>query len=184
MFSNHMGKKTVIIVFILGAIVLVFGFFLFRGQNFFKGRKESAAVQNFRKAPEFALKNYDGNVVKLSDFKGTALVINVWASWCPFCREELSHFAKLKEGLDKNMIFVAINRGENLEIAKKYSDQLGITKSFTMLLDPSDSFYQSIGGFSMPETIFVDKEGYIRDHMRGPMNTEEMRARVLNLGQL
>jgi hypothetical protein len=47
-----------------------------------------------------------------------------------------------------------------------------------LLLDPADSFYQSIGGFSMSETVFVDKDGFIREHKRGPMDVQEMRERI------
>jgi len=44
--------------------------------------------------------------------------------------------------------------------------------------DPNDSFYKSIGGFAMPETLFIDGEGNIRLHKRGPMTYEEMKVAV------
>ena len=138
-----------------------------------------------RPAPEFSLKDYEGREIRLSDFQGKAVILNAWAVWCPFCGEELKDFAALQQEFGDKIAVIAIDRAEPLETAKKFSDDLGVTDKMIFLLDPSDSFYQSIGGFSMPETIFVDKDGFVRDHKRGPMELEEMRRRtekILNSG--
>ena len=66
----------------------------------------------------------------------------------------------------------------SLEKAKSYTDELGISEDMLFLLDRSDSFYKSIGGFSMPETIFVNGDGEIVVHKRGPMELDEMREHV------
>lgn len=128
--------------------------------------------------PEFSLQNYEGQTITPASFAGRPLVINSWAAWCPFCREELRDFAKVKKEFGDKLEIVAIDRAESLTVAKKYSDELGVTNDFVFLLDPGDSFYQSLGGFSMPETIFVDKNGNIVFHKRGPMKLEEIRRRV------
>ncbi|MBI3955700.1 TlpA family protein disulfide reductase [Candidatus Gottesmanbacteria bacterium] len=135
------------------------------------------------KAPDFALQDYNGKTVKLADFQGRPLVINSWAAWCPFCRKELVDFALIQKEFGDRVVIIAIDRAESLETAKKYSDELGVTNSLVFLLDPSDSFYQSIGGFSMPETIFVDKSGRLVDHKRGPMEIDEMRNRMSKIMQ-
>lgn len=122
--------------------------------------------------------DYEGRSIRLSDFAGRPLVLNAWAAWCPFCKEELADFAILQQEFGEKIVVVAIDRGETLEVSKKYSDELGVTDKIIFLLDPGDSFYQAIGGFSMPETVFVDKDGFVRDHKRGPMKLEEMRRRV------
>lgn len=129
-------------------------------------------------APNFALKDYDGNAVTLSQFAGRPVVVNAWAAWCPFCREELKDFAAVQEEFGNRVIIIAIDRAEPLETAQRYTDELGVTGKMIFLLDPSDSFYQSIGGFSMPETIFVDAAGQIVFHKRGPMKVEEIRERI------
>lgn len=128
--------------------------------------------------PELIFSDYDGKIVNLADFRGKPLVINAWASWCPYCKKELPDFAMLQEEFDARITVIAIDRRETLETAKKYSDELGVTGKIILLLDPDDSLYKAINGFSMPETIFVDREGFIRYHKRGPMELEEMRRRV------
>lgn len=129
-------------------------------------------------APDFHLQNYDGEAVSLANFKGKPMVINSWAAWCPFCRKELPDFATVQKEFGDKVAIIAIDRQESLKTAKNYTDKQGTTDGLTLLLDPSDSFYRAIGGFSMPETIFVDKNGAIVFHKRGPMDVNEIRDRV------
>lgn len=119
--------------------------------------------------------------MSLADFAGKPLVINSWAAWCPFCREELPAFAAVQEEFGDRVVIIAVDRAEPLETAKRYSDELGVTGKLIFLLDPDDSFYRSIGGFSMPETILVDREGNIREHVRGPIDAAELKRRLLPL---
>lgn len=128
--------------------------------------------------PEFALENYEGVIIKKADFSGKPLVVNSWAAWCPFCRKELADFAAAQKEFGDKVAIIAVDRAEAKEVARKYTDELGVTDDLIFLLDSSDSFYQSIGGFSMPETIFVDKDGNIKIHKRGPMDINEIRQKI------
>ena len=131
--------------------------------------------------PDLAFENYDGQQIRIRDFIGKPLVINVWASWCPFCLKELPDLATTQHQFVGQAVVVAINRGESRELAKRFTDGLNITPSLTFLLDPHDIFYQATGGFSMPESIFVDKKGFIREHVRGPLNASEMKQKIQEL---
>lgn len=133
------------------------------------------------KAPDFALQDYSDKTIRLTDFAGKPLVINSWAAWCPFCREELSAFATAQKEFGDKVVIIAIDRAESLSVAKGFTDEQGTTNGLIFLLDPSDLFYQSIGGFSMPETIFVDKNGNIVEHKRGPMDINEIRQKINNI---
>jgi len=135
----------------------------------------------FEKAPDFALRDYDGKTVRLVDFNGRPLVINSWAAWCLFCRKELVDFVAAQKEFEDKVVFIAVDRAESRDIAKRYTDELGVTGNMVFLLDPSDSFYQSIGGFSMPETIFVNSDGNIVFHKRGPMDINEICERAQQL---
>ena len=174
-------------VIISGVIILVaviaFAFFISRGDS--GENKETTTSTNtsigdekktekVNKFLSLTFKDYDGNEVKLSDFSGN-LIVNSWAVWCPFCVDELPTFAELQAEFEGQVTVIAIDRAESLNKVKKYSDDLGVTDSFVFLLDSSDSFYREIGGFSMPETIFVSDSGNIELHKRGPMRIDEMR---------
>lgn len=159
----------IVIVIVLGIILIAL---------FLRGSENSLQTTPPRPAPDFTLKDYAGAEIQLADFRGQNLIINSWASWCPFCRKELQEFAAVKKEFGNAVVIIAIDRAESLETAKRYSEELGVTNELIFLLDSEDSFYQSIGGFSMPETIFVDRNGLIRDHKRGPMDREEFRRRI------
>lgn len=133
------------------------------------------------RAPDFRLQDYNGKTVRFADFAGKPVVINSWAAWCPFCRKELVAFAAAQKEFGERVVIIAIDRAESRETAKKYTDELGVTHDLIFLLDPSDSFYRSIGGFSMPETIFVDADGFIREHKRGTMEIHEIRQKIQKL---
>lgn len=135
----------------------------------------------FKRAPDFSLQDYSGKTVSFADFAGKPMVINSWAAWCPFCRKELVDLAAAQKEFGDSVVIIAIDRAESLETAKKYTDELGVTNGMVFLLDPSDSFYRSIGGFSMPETIFIDKNGNIAEHKRGPMEINEIRQKIQKL---
>lgn len=138
-------------------------------------------VKNVKETPLFELPDYTGRKVSSLDFKGKVMVINSWAVWCTFCKDELGDFAKLQEEFKDEIVVVAIDRAESISKAKGFTDSIDITNKMMFLLDASDSFYKSIGGFAMPETVFTDTSGKIISHKRGPMKLDEMRENILKI---
>lgn len=136
----------------------------------------SSSKDTINRVANITLSDYDGNKTTLAAFRGKPLILNSWATWCPFCRQELPDFARLQEELGDTAVVIAIDRAEKVKDAKSYTDQFDITSKMTFLMDFDDAFYRNIGGFSMPETLFVDAEGNIAFHKRGPMTLEEMRS--------
>ncbi len=139
------------------------------------------SMGDIRMAPAFSLESFDGEAVSSVEYAGQPLVINSWATWCTFCKKELPEFAEVQEQFGNEVTFIAINRAESLDKAKKFTDERDISDAMIYLLDPSDSFYKSIGGFSMPETLFVRGDGSILFHKRGIMSKEEVVERVEEL---
>lgn len=168
------NSKKIILIVIALAFIGALGWFLFAGSR----RDGEIAEPTYRPVPDLRFKDYEGKEIALSDFRGKPMVVNAWAAWCPFCADELADFGRLQEEFGDKLVVVAIARAESLEVAKSFTDKVGVTGKIIFLLDSSDSFYSSIGGFSMPETIFVDEQGFIKEHKRGPMSLEEMRRRV------
>ena len=165
---------------IIGIIILAIagGGILLLTQGGTPGEQQgTTSTGDGRQLPDLTFTDYEGNSVALADFAGKPLVVNAWAAWCPFCVKELPDFALLQKEFPE-IVVIAIDRQESLNTAKSYTDDLGITEDLVFLLDRKDSFYRSIGGFSMPETIFVDKEGVIQNHKRGIMSLDEMKRQV------
>lgn len=165
---------------IIGIIITAGGI---AGMLFFFGktnedRKGVIVQEERRRIPDIVLQNAEASEVRLRDFAGTLLVVHSWAVGCPFCGEEIMDFVEAQREFGNKIKIIAIDRAESFEKIKEFTGSIGVTNDLIFLLDPSDSFYRSIGGFSMPETIFVDKDGFIKDHKRGLMRTEEIGRRI------
>jgi len=145
-------------------------------------RQHASELKDLGKAPDFELTTHEGETVTLADSESKIKVINSWATWCPFCKDELPDFARLQAQYPEHIAVIAINRGESREKSAGYVSSLPEkSQKITYALDPQDSFYQRIGGFTMPETLFVDEENVIRIHKRGPMEFEEMKEKTEKL---
>jgi thiol-disulfide isomerase/thioredoxin len=133
-------------------------------------------------ADEFALtlRDYEGNDVALSAFEGSVLVVYLFASWCPYCGDEMRALANLKSRYGEAVSVLAVNRAEPLLEAKAYTDSLGIT-GLLYLIDRDDTIYKDIGGYAMPETVFITERGEILFHQRGPIKIPELEARLAEL---
>jgi len=180
-------SSKIIIPIIIGLVVIVGGIFFLQSSSPNSlsedgtGSAREGSTQQVGKedlVPDLTFKDYNGNDVSLRDFQGKPIVVNSWAAWCPFCVDELPDFAEIQKEFGDEIVIIAIDRAESLALAKSYTDDLGVTDDILFVLDPNDTFYRAINGFSMPETLFVDADGVVRQHKRGPMTAEEIRERV------
>lgn len=140
-----------------------------------------AGTVSFQPSYELVLKDYDGNDVRLSQFKREILVVHAWATWCTYCADELKNLATLKNKYGDRIEIIAPNRAESVYVAKPFTDGLGLGNSIRFLLDPDDAFYKSIGGYAMPETLFINDRGEVFFQQRGPMNTAEAEQKISEL---
>lgn len=130
-------------------------------------------------APDFTLKDYDGNAVRLSDFRGKkAVMLNFWAGWCPFCLAEMPAMAVVQEEFKDKLTVIAVNRGQKPEDAKRFTDDLNLTGVYTILLDPQDKIFRLYQGLAMPTTFFIDQQGVIRDVKFGALDSSQMREKI------
>lgn len=137
------------------------------------------------KAPDFALNDLDGNLVKLSDFNGKVVILDFWATWCPPCRKEIPHFIELEnEFKDKGLAIIGVSVDQGgVEIVKTFveqtpgmdypvlwldqrnSSEAQVSQTYQNLLSPSER-----GG--IPFTYIIDKDGYVRKHFVGYRDKE------------
>jgi thiol-disulfide isomerase/thioredoxin len=126
---------------------------------------ELAATKPF--AFDFKLKDLDGKIVSLADYRGKLTIVDVWGTWCPPCRREIPHFvALLKKYKDQGLEIVGINCNEvgtEDEIKKTIRE---FTKAYKMdykCLLSDDSVQDRIPGFQgFPTTLFIDPSGKVR----------------------
>ena len=171
-----MSKQTFIFIGLVGlaAVGSVVGTFVF-------GQKILVANQLphvYSRVPDVVLRTIDGRNTHVSDFLGKPLIVTLWAPWCSSCPDELHNLSLLQRELGDKIVVVVITRDTAPDQTQKAADAFDINGSLVMVSDTSDAFYQQIGGFAMPETLFVDQNGMIQGHRRGSMTLEEMRRRA------
>jgi peroxiredoxin len=130
-------------------------------------------------APMFELPDLNGKTVKLADYAGKVLFINIWATWCVPCREEMPSMEALYKqikGPGFEMLAVSVDEA-GASAVKPFMEELGLT--FPALLDTKSevaALYKTTG---VPETFIVNKDGIIIHHVVGP--TDWSRPEVVGL---
>ena len=127
---------------------------------------------------DLTFKDIDGKDISVASLRGRPVIFHLWASWCALCTQEISSFAALEKEFGDRLVVVEVNRRESSETVKKYADALDAEHHLIFVADSGDALYKEIGGFSMPETIFVDALGIIRDHASGHMDAVETKRRI------
>ena len=119
-----------------------------------------ASIANPRKAPDFTLKDMDGKVYKLSQFRGNAVIINFWTSWCPPCAYEMPALNRAWKKTRKMKIkILAINIGENEDQIFSFLGKYPV--DFPLIMDRSGNTVKQWKVIALPTTFVVDKNGYI-----------------------
>lgn len=154
------------------------------------GREKYQPVITGTEAPDFVATNVQGQEVHLSDFRGRVVLVNIWATWCAPCRNEMPSMETLYKDLkdtDFEILAVSIDAkagstddfgrpGGDLEA---FAKELGLT--FPILHDPSgaiERIYQTTG---VPETFLIGRDGLIYKKVAGgtdwaaPVNQELVR---------
>lgn len=116
-------------------------------------------------ADDFALEDLDGYLVSVSDFRGSIVVLNFWASWCPPCRQEMPDLNELdlefKERGEVVLLTVNLTDGqrETRETARSYIEENGF--GFTVLFDDRGVLANEYGIAAIPQTFILDRDGQI-----------------------
>ena len=120
-----------------------------------------------RQAPEFELKNLDGQTVRLSDFRGRPVLLNFWATWCQPCAEELPSLQRLHESLGEKglqVVAISIDRS-NHEKVRDYVKNYHLT--FPVLLDPDQEARRKYFILGLPTSYLIDARGRFRGFVSG-----------------
>jgi len=117
-------------------------------------------------APDFILQDLAGKTVRLQDLRGKVVVLNVWATWCPPCVEEMPTFQALTEQMkEQDLILLAVSQDERPKAVKPWIDERGFT--FPVLLDPRGVVGHNYGVTGYPETFVIDRNGRVVHHHVG-----------------
>ena len=169
------NKKTLILlvlvlgVLIAGALALYNGF----SQNMEQDRLATTPVQTTETtgtvetteslAPDFTVYDAEGNVYRLSDFRGKPVVLNFWASWCGPCKSEMPDFEAAYQKYKDSVHFLMVNLTDGMQETQKsaaaFIAQSGYT--FPVYYDTELSAATAYSVWSIPTTYFLDAAGHL-----------------------
>ena len=112
-------------------------------------------------APDFTVEMLDGSRITLSDLRGKVVLVNFWATWCPPCRQEMSHLQKdvIDRFAGKDVVVLPISRGEKRETVEAFIEKMGYT--FPVGLDGDQSIYKKYASNYIPRSVVVGKDGKV-----------------------
>ena len=142
------------------------------GDNAASDTTEDAALT---KAPDFVMLNQNGETVRLSDYFGKPIVLNFWATWCYYCKEEMPDFNEAYgEHDDIQFMMVNVTDGyqETLETAKNYIEEQSF--SFPVFFDTETEAASLYGLTGLPKTYFIDKNGNLIAHGNGMLTRDAL----------
>ena len=141
-----------------------------------------------KQAPDFTLHDTTGKKVSLSDYKGKAVVIDFWATWCAPCKVEIPWLAKLNDQYaSQGLVILGVSEDdldqddkaalikEKQEIADSAA-KLGI--NYPVLLDDKEVSKPYGGIDALPTTFFVDRNGKVIAATIGLVDRDEIEANI------
>ena len=137
----------------------------------------SSAEAKGKQAPDFALQDLQGKQVKLSDFRGKAVLLNFWATFCGPCKVEMPWLVELQkqygpQGLE--IVGVALDDSGKDTIAK-FAKEMGVNYT---ILQGQDAVGDAYGAVGLPATYYIDRKGKIIDSALGLVSRSEIEDNI------
>jgi thiol-disulfide isomerase/thioredoxin len=143
-------------------------------------QKEEKSL-SFSKIPDFSFTDLDGKKHEIADFKGKAIILNFWASWCAPCVQEFPQMLELAAATKDNTVFLFLSIDEKEEDINRFLKKhikTPVPSNVVIALDKdkhiSGQLFQT---FKIPETYLIDSNGYIKEKIIGfekPWNSDSM----------
>jgi peroxiredoxin len=170
-------KRDPVVLLVIAMVVagmLVFGYHMARRPT------DAKAIDKLsgQTAPDFSLHSLDGKETKLSDYRGKAVLLNFWATWCAPCKIEMPWFVELQnqygqQGLQ--IVGVAMDDASEEDIAK-FAKDMGV--NYPILIG-KESVGEAYGGVQfLPLSVYIGRDGKVVDKAFGLKGKAEIEASV------
>lgn len=144
------------------------------------GGSSGAEDASAEPAPDFTVLDREGEEHQLSESFGKPLVVNFWATWCGPCRSELPAFDKLCQEYGDQVQFMMVNMTDGyrdtVEKVEAFLDEEGY--SFPVYFDTEYAAAQAYNVYSLPYTVFIDKDGTVSASHLGALSEEKLKAYI------
>jgi thiol-disulfide isomerase/thioredoxin len=118
-------------------------------------------------APELSFTDLDGKPARLADFKGKLLVLNLWATWCGPCLEEMPSLEQLQLNLPDQLVVLAVSEDRGgAKIVQPFLDKLGL-KKVKIYLDPKSDVGHAFEVRGLPTSMVIGADGKVLGRVEG-----------------
>ena len=154
------------------------------GESEANSNNDDAEEENRIAAIDFTLYDQYGNEHMLSEYQGKTVFLNIWATWCPPCIEEMPYINELYQEYGENQEDVVILGVAAPNLGREGSEEHIIDfleengHEFPVVMDTEASMVYGYGISAFPSTLIIDKEGYIVRYVRGGMDKETMQSLI------
>jgi peroxiredoxin len=131
-------------------------------------------------APDLALLDLQGAPVSLEDYRGSVVLVNNWATWCPPCKEEMPTLqAYFDEHRSQGFTIIAIEAGEPPDEVQAFVQDFGLT--FPVWPDPTLQATAAFRNPGLPTSYVIDRQGAVRLAWAGAINRQMLEKHVTPL---
>jgi thiol-disulfide isomerase/thioredoxin len=131
-------------------------------------------------SPKLTLEDLSGKPVSLDDYLGSVVLVNLWATWCPPCRDEMPALQTFYEKHKTNgFVLIAINQEETREVVDPFVKELGLT--FPVWLDLNYQAEQEFNTESLPSSFVIDRTGKVRLMWFGSISKKNLEKYVTDV---
>jgi cytochrome c biogenesis protein CcmG/thiol:disulfide interchange protein DsbE len=165
--KNNDSARVAASLMVAGGLIAIGLMFVFvknnQAGNVFDVPTELSAVPNVMDyaAPQLELTSLDGAQVSLEDLRGSVVLVNLWATWCPPCLQEMptlnAFYEKYK---DQGFVLIGINQEESRDIVAPFVEDFGL--SFPIWLDEKPLAQVAFKTVNLPSSYVIDRDGRIR----------------------
>ena len=158
------------------SLIFIFSGFFLIAISFYDTQLIPVNADEFYPAPEYQAITLNNEAVSLTDYRGKVILVNLWATWCEPCRDEMPLLEDLSQTFshtDFEVIGVSIDETGFEKKIQQILDSGEI--SYEIWLDPSNKFQFKFRTIGVPESFLIDREGMIVHQWKGefdPMSEE------------
>jgi thiol-disulfide isomerase/thioredoxin len=132
-------------------------------------------------APDYVFQDREGGPVRLADFRGKVVVVNLWAMWCAPCRTEMPTLARLAEAYaGTDLVVLPVNVDATPDAIADARSFIDVHEPLPLYSDPKFQLpFELPGKGKMPQTVLLDRQGRIRAHFSGEADWASPEVRAL-----
>ncbi|MEO8075929.1 MAG: TlpA disulfide reductase family protein [Acidobacteriota bacterium] len=165
------------------AVALLTVPWMLRGSKPQESAPAPAAVNEHESGPAnlgLTLKDMHGASVRLADYKGKVILLNIWATWCGPCQTEIPELVASYEAYkDKGVVVLGVSLDDSAETLRAYAPTKKISYPMLLMQDDVDQAYGPF--FGVPVTIFIGRDGMISRKHLGPVSKEQVDREIKTL---